>query len=456
MTATLTPIERLAALRRLSALKPYQWACGEPDCDGRPHHLMPHPHARAGQLPPSGAWWAWFLMSGRGFGKTRSGAEYVKDRAMSQPKHRVAVIAPSFGVGRDVCIEGESGLLAILPPSMVPKKSGWNRSIGELTLINGSVFKIFGTDNQKDAEKVRGFQFHTAWFEEIGTQVYGQVAWDMLAFALRLGMDPRVAITGTPRPTPLIRKLVKDHGVIVTKGTTYDNAANLAPAMLDRIKDKYEGTTLGRQELSGELLDGAKGALWAFDLIKHWIDDVPPMTRIVVAVDPAGTAHSTSDLTGIVVMGLDATRGIWVLADKSGRYSPEGWRQVICDAVEDWQADLVVAEVNFGADMVASNLRSAASPPPFKPVHASRGKEVRATPVLALYEQQRVRHAGVHADLEQEMCTWIPPGRFDEEGQPIEPSKDSPNRLDALVWGAHELAGLNRPRKGRVTSHFEA
>lgn len=449
MTSALTPAERLGRLRRVKALKPYQWDCHVPGCDGKPHPgdvitAMPVPHARAAQLPPPGDWWAWLLMTGRGFGKTRSGAEYVKHRMMSEPGHRVACIVPTFAVGRDVCVEGESGLIGgpgadgLFPPgSFDPGK--WNRSLGELTLRNGSMLKIFGTDKRKDAEGLRGYQCHTAWFEELGTQVYGDVAWDMLTFALRLGDDPRVVITTTPRPTKLIRKLVKDDGIVITRGSTYDNAANLAPAMLARIKAKYENTTLGAQELHGELLDGAKGALWTYDLIKRDLD-YPRLVKIVVAVDPAGTAHRTSDLTGIVVVGLDEIGRCWVLADKSGRYSPEEWRGVVVQAYDDWEADFVVAEQNFGADMVASTLRSIPDRRvPFELVHASRGKDIRATPVVALYESARVLHVGTFADLEQQMCTWVPPGRFDEDGDPIQPSDESPDRMDALVWGITKL-----------------
>lgn len=463
--APIDDAQRLSLLRRVAQLKPYQWDCGLPGCDGMPHrsasplHAMPHKHARATQLAPPGDWWAWFLMSGRGFGKTRSGAEYVKARMMAEPNHRVACIVPDFGDGRDTCIEGESGLVpgggieaSRFPPGVLKT---WNRSLGELVLANGSRLKIFGTDKRKDAEGLRGFQCHTAWFEELGTQQYGDVAWDMLTFALRLGDDPRVIITGTPRPIPLIRKLVKDDAIIVTTGTTYDNAHNLAPAMLARVKARHEGTTLGQQELLGLLLDGAKGALWSYDLIRHSVE-VPALVRVVVAVDPAGTAKKTSDLTGIVVMGIDAAGVLWVLADKSGSYSPEQWRTVVCDAYEDYNADLVVAEVNFGADMVASTLRSAPSPPPFKPVHASRGKAMRATPVVGLYERKRVVHAGTLADLETMMTTWVPPGQFDEDGEPIPESKESPDRMDAMVWGATELAGLSQKRRARTTSHFSA
>lgn len=463
MPSPLTPEQRVVALRKLSALKPFQWNCGIAGCDGQPHRstnplqAMPHRHARAKQLPPPGDWWAWFLMSGRGFGKTRTGAEYVKQRATAEKGHRVAIIVPDFAVGRDVCIEGESGLIGgpgqpgLFPPGVVKL---WNRSIGELHLHNGAMFKIFGTDKRKDAEALRGYQCHTAWFEELGTQAYGEVAWDMLTFALRLGSDPRVVITGTPRPTKLIRKLVKDDGVIVTGGTTYENAANLAPKMLERIKLKYEHTTLGLQELHGELLDGAKGALWTYDLIKHHTGEIPDLVRVVVGVDPAGSAHKTSDLTGIVVVGIDAAGVLWVLADKSGRYSPEQWARVAAEAYAEFEADAVVGEKNYGGDMVRSTLRAADYSMPIKLVTASRGKAVRAGPVVTLYERKRVIHAGVHADLEQELTTWVPPGQYDEEGNAIEPSDWSPDHMDAEVWAVYELAV--RPMRRRATSHFEA
>lgn len=472
-TAELTPSEelsaerRLAILKRAAELKPYQWDCQVPGCDGKPHGgnlvtALRHPHARSTQLPPPGDWYAWFMMSGRGFGKTRSGAEFVKARMMGEPGHRVACIVPDFGDGRDLCVEGESGLIpggsmdaSRFPPGVLKT---WNRSLGEIVLNNGSRFKIFGTNTRKDAEGLRGFQCHTAWFEELGTQQFGDVAWQMLQFALRLGNDPRVVITGTPRPTPLIRELVKDDGVIVTGGTTYDNAANLAPVMLARLKSKYEGTNLGNQELHGLLLDGAKGALWKHSMFRRNFQP-PNLVRVVVAVDPAGTAHSTSDCTGIIVAGLDSAGLIWVLADKSGRYSPEEWREVVWQAFQDYEADCVVGEKNYGGDMVRSTIRSAADRAeqmPVKLVTATRGKEIRATPVVGLYEQQRVVHVGTLADLEQQQTEWVPPGRFDEEGDPIEASKESPDRLDALVWACFELAGLSLARKQRTTMHFEA
>lgn len=467
---TLSKAEQLRILRRMAELKPFQWRCRVAGCDGQPHLdpnpllSMPHRHARAAQVPPPGDWYFWFLMAGRGFGKTRTGAEWIKDRMMSEPGHRVAVICPDFAVGRDVCIEGESGLLGIEPnpglfPPEIKRALKWNRSIGELVLPNGSQLRIFGADTRKDAESLRGYQCHSAWFEELGTQRYGDVAWDMLEFALRLGDDPRVVVTGTPRPTALIKRLAKDPDGVVTNGTTYDNAANLPGRTLDRIKRRHEGTTLGEQELFGRLLDDAVGALWNSDMFLRPDDatDLPDFAHIVIGVDPAGSAHKTSDLTGIIAVGLDGQGRLWVLADKSGRYSPEQWRTEVYELFDTLGADLVVGEKNFGGDMVASTLR--AVPPgervlPFDLVTASRGKVIRARPVADLYEQGRVLHVGTFADLEVDLTTWIPPGQFDTEGNPIEPSNWSPDRMDALVWAATKL-GV-RPRKPRTRSVFVA
>lgn len=463
----LSKADRVRILRRMAQLKPFQWRCRVPGCDGMPHLdpnpllSMPHKHARAAQVPPPGDWYFWFLMAGRGFGKTRTGAEWIKDRMMGEAGHRVAVIVPDFAVGRDVCIEGESGLLGIEPnpglfPPDVRKGLKWNRSIGELTLANGSQLRIFGTDKRVDAEALRGYQCHSAWFEELGTQRYGDVAWAMLEFALRLGDDPRVVITGTPRPTKLIKELVGDPDGVVTTGTTYDNEHNLPAKMRDRIKRRHEGTTLGQQELFGLLLDDAVGALWNSDMFLR-DHQVPDLVRIVVGVDPAGSAHKTSDLTGIVAVGLDEAGRLWVLADRSGRYSPEQWRKVVYELFDELGADAVVGEQNFGGDMVAANLRAVPAGErllPYIPVHASRGKVIRARPVLGLYEQRRVIHVGTLADLEVDLTTWIPPGQFDSEGGVIKPSNWSPDRMDALVWAATELA--IRPRKPRTTSTFVA
>jgi len=449
---SLTAVERLEALRRLAHLARYAWRCGVPGCDGSPHRLYPHRHARPAQLAPEGDWWAWFIMSGRGFGKTRSAAEYVKARALSEPNHRVGIVVPTFAVGRDICMEGESGLVGLTPgEGTIPPEhiETWNRSNGELKLTNGSLFKIFGTEAAKDAEKIRGFQCHTLWFEEVATQRFGELAWDMATMACRLGTDPRVVITGTPRPTSLIKSLIEDEDIRVVRGSTYDNAANLAGPFLARIRKRYEGTNLGQQELYGDLLAGAKGALWTHDIIGH-ANAAPPLVRVVVAIDPAGTAHATSDMTGIVVCGIDANERGYVLADLTGRYSPEQWRTVALQAYDDFEADAIIGEANYGGDMVASTIRGGGRRVPFQMVHASRGKERRATPVTMIYQQGRIDHVGVLADLEDELTQWVPPGQFDDEGQPIPPSPDSPNRLDAMVWAMTALYRLDKPVKSRT------
>jgi len=460
-----TPDERLARLRRAAYLAKYAWDCGIPGCDGQPHAFYPNRHARPKQLAPPGDWWAWFLMYGRGGGKTRSAAEWIKTRMLSEKNHRVAIIVPDFPIGRDVCVEGESGLLAVIPPEYV---KNWNRSHGTLTLTNGSRAKIFGTNTQADAEKTRGDQYHTAWFEEIATQKYAKVAWDITTFAVRLGKDPRVIITSTPKPTKFIRKLASDPDIHLVDGvSTFDNQENLPERTLNRLKSQYQGTTLGMQELEGRILDAAEGALITHRLIRH-VPEAPPLTRVVVAVDPAGTAWSTSDLTGIIVAGIDKDRNFYTLADKSGQYSPEGWRAAVLAAFEEFEADEVVAEVNYGGDMVRSNIRAGSDRVPVEVVHATRGKEIRATPVVSLYEQGRVYHITglVAADfkddgersfgldkLAEEWTTWIPPGRFNAEGDPIPPSDWSPNRLDAEVWAAHRL--LLGPAKAKRRMRFE-
>lgn len=442
-------------LQQLKELSRYAWYCPDPLCSGEPHDAYLNRHARPNQRPPQGDWWGWFLRAGRGYGKSRSGSEFVKNRMLTIPGHRVAIIVPDFGVGRDVCIEGRSGLHGptagdgVLPANRIKT---WNRSLGELVLDNGSIAKIFGCDKRKDAEKLRGFEFSSAWFEEIGSSTYGDVAWDMLEFGLRAD-DPKVVITSTPRPTPLIKRLCADPDIQVVTGSTYDNIDNLSPKFAARIRRRYEGTTLGRQELYGEILDGSDGALWSYDIIGR-ATEAPHLVTVVVAVDPAGTAHATSDLTGIIVLGLGDDGKIYVLADKSGRYSPEQWRQVVVQAYEDFNADAVVAEVNFGADMVAANLRTSdlGVRPVFVPVRASRGKAIRATPVVGLYEQSRVKHVGTYPEMEVELTTWVPPGQFDADGEPIPESKWSPNRLDALVWGCTHLA--LKPRRARSRMRF--
>jgi phage terminase large subunit-like protein len=455
----------LADLQRYERLLKFAWVCYAPGPDGscptngRPHRGHPHPHARAEQLPPEGDWWAWFLMAGRGAGKTRTGGEYVKQRMLNEPFTRVAIIERDRQTGREVTIEGESGLMGSYDgEGCIPwdRIEQWNKSDAVLTLKNGSQAKVFGTDTRADAEKLRGYQCHVAWFEELGTQRYGQVAWDMLEFALRLGKDPRIVVTSTPRPIPLIKKLVKDPDVVVTRASTYSNAENLPERQLRRLKTKHENTTLGRQELLGELLEEAAGALWTYDIIHHCVA-APPLVRIVIGVDPAGTAKPTSDKTGIVAVGMDKDGYLYVLADKTGRYSPEEWRQIVKKLYDDLKADVVVGEKTFGGDLVAANIRTFPRDerPFFKPVNASRGKLQRFEPVVGLYEQGRVFHVGTHADMETQQVEWVPPGRFDQDGEPVPPSEFSPDNVDAMAWAVTELVLTPQAQRGGMRSPKE-
>jgi phage terminase large subunit-like protein len=460
---TATQAEKIDQLRKLAKLKHalrFVWSCGVPGCDGRPGHrlpgtkvLIPFRHARAEQLPPIPSWYVWALITGRGFGKTRTGAEYVKKRMLEDPGHRVACIVPTFGDGRDICVEGESGLRGMVEDEgAIPwnRIKIWNRSIGELVLTNGSMLKIFGTHDRKDAESLRGWQCGTAWFEELGTQQYGDVAWDMLEFALRLGDDPRIVVTTTPRKIPIIKRLLKEDedpesGTVVTRGSTMSNAENLPAAMLARLRLRYEGTTLGQQELMGLLLEDTLGALWTQDDIDRDRASAAPgaFDRIVIGVDPAGSHRKTSDETGIVPVGL-LNGHVYPLEDLSRRYSPEQWADVAVRAYHRHKADAIVVEKNFGGDMVISTLRNRDAGVHVRAVTASRGKAIRAEPIVNLYERRMAHHVGWLGDLESQMVTWVPPGQFEVDERTgisvaIPASPESPDRLDALVWAVTDL-----------------
>lgn len=467
MTATapgLSPLQRLQTLQRLEHALKFVWSCGTPGCTGAPGHVLkgtkvriPFRHARAEQLPPIGHWEVWALITGRGFGKTRTGAETVKDRMLADPGHRAACIVPDFADGRDICVEGESGLLGnVEDQGCIPwnRVKTWNRSIGELILTNGSMMKIFGTHDRKDAESIRGYQMGTAWFEELGTQQYGDVAWDMLEFALRLESKilgpPKIIVTTTPRKIPIIRRLLAEgddptSGTILTTGSTMSNADNLPEQFLARLKRRYEGTTLGQQELLGLLLEDTLGAIWTQDDIDRDRVAKEPTSfdRVNVAVDPAGSHRKESDETGIMVQGISNGHG-FVLKDLSGRYAPEGWAALAVDAYHEFGADAVVGEKNFGGDMVEATLRARDPNVNYRGVTASRGKAIRAEPIYNLYERRLWHHVGYLADLETQQTTWVPAGKFETDERtglqiPIPASKESPDRVDALVWGATDL-----------------
>jgi phage terminase large subunit-like protein len=441
-----TPDEQLLKLQQLRETLRLLWDCGVPGCDGSPGHrvppgvIIPFPHARSKQLAPAGDWRAWFMCTGRGFGKTRAAAEWVKKRMLAEPKHRVGIIAPDFPVGKNVCMEGESGLLTWMPKNRIKH---YNTQTATLNLTNGSSARIFGTNSQPDAEKVRGYQFATLWFEEMATQRYGEVAWDISQFALRLGIDPRIVITSTPRNNQIIRRLLKtEPGIAVTTGSTLDNAANLAETTVQYLRQRYEGTTLGKQELEGLLLETMPGALWSSDLIDRSRISVEGRSyqRVVVAIDPAGSHKKTSDETGIVVVG-QIDEHYYVLADYSGRYTPDEWANTALMAYNEHRADRIIGERNYGGDMVENTLRAINRSVSYTDVQATRGKLLRAEPIKALYEQNRVHHPDPgYPELEDQMTSWVPPGQFETDERtgaqvPLDESKWSPDRLDALVWG---------------------
>jgi len=374
--------------------------------------------ARPDQCPPLGAWRTWLILAGRGWGKTRTGAEWLREQRDTCP--RMAIIAPTFADARDTCVEGESGLLAICKPDEVAK---WNRSIGEFEFSNGAQVKLFSGDKPA---RLRGPQHHAVWFDELAAFQYIQSAWDMAMFGLRLGYNPRAVVTTTPRPLPLIKTLMADAKTHVTRGSTYDNRANLAPGFFEDIVTRYEGTRLGRQELNAELIDDVEGALWTRDLLEaNRITAVGDVQRIVVAVDPEANASAHSE-TGIVVAGQMAEDLYCVLDDASISGTPDQWARQVVSTFHKWRADRVVVERNQGGDMVAAVLRSVDANLPITEVYATRGKYTRAEPISAMYEQGKVKHAGAFPKLEDQLCTWVP-------------GEDSPDRLDAMVWALTDL-----------------
>lgn len=395
--------------------------------------------ARDNQITPLGDWHIWLILAGRGWGKTRTGAADAMLYALRNPEVQVAVVTPTFGDLRRVAFEGVSGILKTLPDEclMSGRGHGYNSSASEIRLYNGS--KIMGF-SATEPDRLRGPQFHRAWCDELAAWRYPE-AFDQLMFALRLGDKPQCVITTTPKPTPLIRQLMERPDTIMTSGSTFENEENLAASTLQMLRDRYEGTTLGRQELYAEVIDAMEGALWSPPLIdRARVRDYPELASIIVAIDPAVTAGSDSDETGIVVVAKDGDGAYYVVEDKSGRYSPDQWGKVAVDLFHKWDADRIVAEVNNGGDLVERLIRTVDHTVRFKSVHATRGKLVRAEPIAALYEQGKVHHVGVFPELESQMCTYTG-----------ERPKPSPDRLDALVWGLSELSKSRGEVAWRIT-----
>ena len=395
--------------------------------------------ARPEQLAPSGDWNTWFVNAGRGFGKTRAGAEWVRT-LVKQGKKRIAAVASTNSDIERVMVKGESGFLAVCSKNDKTNKGKelgfpeWSPTKRTLSWANGAKVEFYSAE---EPERLRGPQFEAAWCDELAAWNKDVDTWNMLQFCLRLGKHPRVMVTTTPKPTKLVRKILKEGTTHVTGGSTFDNAANLADTYLKAVKDQYEGTRLGRQELYAEVMEEAEGALWTTDTLDACqVDraDVPPLNRIVVAIDPAVTSNAESDMTGIVVVGRDVNGKAYVLGDYTDRLSPQGWACKAIELYHRFEADRIVAEKNQGGDMVRRTLEVEDETVPIRLVHASRGKFARAEPISALYERALVHHVRNPEDgsnlneLETQMRTWEPLG-----------SIGSPDRIDALVWGLTEL-----------------
>lgn len=398
---------------------------------------------RRTQQPPPGDWRVWLVMAGRGFGKTRLGAEWVRAQAEADPEARIALVAASLHEARSVMVEGESGLLSIGAPWRRPT---YESSVRRLVWPNGASAYLYSAG---EPESLRGPQHSHAWCDEIAkwdnASNRATATWDNLLMGLRLGAEPRLVATTTPRPVPLVTRIIGEGdagGVVLTRGSTFDNAANLPARFIAAMRRTFGRSLLGRQEIDGELIEDLRGALWSRALIERGREKLaPPCTRVVVAVDPPASAHG--DACGIVVCGIGDDRIARVLADCSvEQASPERWARAVADAARAWSADRVVAEANQGGAMVEAVLRAAETSLPLRLVHASRGKSARAEPVAALYEAGRVRHAGMFPKLEDELCGLMPGGEYHGPGR-------SPDRADACVWALTELM-LGRAGEPRI------
>lgn len=388
--------------------------------------------ARTAQLAPKGNWRVWYIRGGRGSGKTWAGAHNLADWTIDYPRHDWAIVAPTYGDARDTCMEGQSGLLSAL--GLARTYPGWNRSQGELRLPNGGMVWIDGADD--GALRIQGKNLSGVWADEIGLWRDWRTSWDeSIAFAVR--KEPaRIIATGTPkRGHGLIGRLIDDPSVSQTLMRTADNAANLSATALDELLRRYGGTTLGRQELEGELLGDVDGALWKRDLIRY--GDAPQHVRggelrpdyirVVIAIDPAVTYGPDSDETGMIVCARGGDGRGYILDDQTGRLSPGDWARRAIAAYDEFRADAIVGEVNNGGDLVEANLRAAGFTGRFRAVHASRGKRVRAEPVAGLYEKGMVSHLRPFTELEDQMANFTPE------------TVASPDRLDAMVWGMTDL-----------------
>jgi phage terminase large subunit-like protein len=416
---------------------PYDWRCW-----ARPEQLQP---GELGASSERDDWDVWLLLAGRGFGKTRVGAEWVRKLAQERPGCRIALIGRTAADVRTTMLEGPSGLLEISPPDFRPYHEP---SKCKVIWPNGSIALHFSAEEPRG---LRGPQFDAAWCDELAAWSTHKdedgepgipPAWTQLQFGMRLpGSHPRVLATTTPKPTPIIRALIKDQRTVVVRGSTFDNEKNLAPEFIARIKNAYDGTRIGRQELYAEVLEGVEGALWRYEYFDAGrLRFSPALRRVVVAVDPSGSAKKTADEAGIVVAGIGECDckvkhkadkpelHAFVLEDLTGKYSPRDMGLKAVDAYHRHQASRLVAEDNFGGKIIEDLVTLIDKRVAYKAVHATRGKLVRAEPVAALYEQGKVHHVGSFAALEDECCNYAPLV-----------STESPGRMDALVWAITDL-----------------
>lgn len=416
--------------RKLGELTPheaerilYEWQFWARDNQKRPRDLA------------NGILFGWLILSGRGFGKTKTGAETVRewknewhaDGAHPTEHLRIALVAETASEARDVMVRGESGILACSPPWDYPTYVPSRR------LLQWPCGCMAQTYSGEEPDQLRGPQFHKAWVDELAKYKYPEDTWDNLEFGLRLGEHPQVVVTTTPKPIKIIRDMVADEQFHVTTGSSYENIANLAPNFIKRVIKKYEGTRTGRQELHAEILDDVKGALWTRARLEGnrvRPSEAPEMVRIVVAIDPAVTNENESDETGIVVAGLGSDGLGYFWRDISGQFSPDGWARRAVEAFDKYEGDRIIAEANNGGDLVEATIRTVRRTIPFKKIIASRGKHVRAEPIAALMEQGRIKHVGQFADVEDQLVNFTPDGYI---------GTGSPDRADAYVWAFTEL-----------------
>ena len=385
--------------------------------------------SRPEQRIPEGDHTVWFYNAGRGSGKTRAGGEWTHAIAESARYPRIHLIAPTASDARDTMVEGESGILACAKPWFRPD---YEPSKRKLTWPNGVIALLFSAE---EPDRLRGPQCYAMWMDELGSWKYPET-YDMAMLGLRLGSHPLLCITSTPKPVRLIRDLharfkAGDPSIAVTLGTIYDNRANLAPSFFTHIVSKYEGTRLGQQELLGLLLEQAEGALWSREMLEHTrrqADQIPEFSRIVVAIDPAVSSDEDSDETGIVAGGLGVDGHGYILTDHSGRFTPNEWAQRAINEYDLRSGDRIVGEANNGGDMIESTLRTIRPNISYRKLHASKGKQTRAEPVVSLFEQNKAHLVGSFPDLEDQLCNWEP-----------NTSRRSPDRLDAMVWCLTEL-----------------